>query len=85
LVWFDTAWSPPDGIYEEMYAAGIQVEAAYCEQGVGYMGWWKDGEECVVDMPVENDFNEDSMDFYHEIDKFFEDAGIAHAPEGLGG
>lgn len=85
LVWFDTAWSPPDGIYEAMHKAGIQVEAAYCEQGMGYMGWWKDGKECVSDMPVENEFNEDSMDFYHEIDKFFEDAGIAHAPEGLGG
>ena len=85
VVWFDTAWSPPDGIYEAMHKHGIEVEAAYCEQGMGYMGWWKNGEECVVDMPVENDFNEDSMDFYHEIDKFFEDAGIAHAPEGLGG
>lgn len=85
IVWFDTAWSPPDGIFEAMYAAGILVEAAYCEQGIGYMGWWKNGEERVVDMPNEGDFNEDSWDFYHEIDKFFEDAGISHAPEGLGG
>lgn len=81
-VWFDTAWSPPDGIYEAMHKAGISVEAAYCEGGMGYMGWWKDGEECVVDMP-NGSFDEDS--FHYEIDKFFEDAGISHAPEGLGG
>jgi len=88
-VWFDTAWSPPDGIYEAMHKAGISVEAAYCEQGVGFMGWWKDGQECTTDMPapdyMEDEDEDSTLSYYEAIDEFFEDAGIAHAPEGLGG
>jgi len=35
---FDSAWSPPMGIYEEMTRQGYTVEATYYEPGMGYVG-----------------------------------------------
>jgi len=87
IVYFDTAWSPPDGIFKAMEDADIEVEAAYCEQGVGFMGYRKDGEDYVCDMPEydSDDDGECSPAYYEAIDKVWEDAGITHAPNGMGG
>lgn len=87
VVYFDTAWSPPDGIFRAMEDAGIKVEAAYIESGAGFMGYRKDGEDYVCDMP-EYDEDEDgstSQAYYEAIDKIWEDAGITHSPSNLGG
>lgn len=35
---FDSAWSPPMGIYEEMVEQGYTVEATYYESGMAYVG-----------------------------------------------
>lgn len=35
---FDSAWSPPMGIYEAMVEQGYTVEATYYEPGMGYVG-----------------------------------------------
>lgn len=35
---FDSAWSPPMGIYEEMVEQGYTVEATYYEPGMAYVG-----------------------------------------------
>lgn len=40
---FDSAWSPPTGIYEAMVEEGYSVEAYYYESGMGYCGVWQDG------------------------------------------
>jgi len=82
-VYFDTAWSPPEGIYKAMEDAGIKVEATYCEQGIGYMGYRKDGEDYCCDMPEYD--GEDSPEYHQAIDKVWDDAGITHAPHHLGG
>lgn len=37
---FDSAWSPPTGIYEELDLEGLRVEACYYEGGMGYCGMW---------------------------------------------
>jgi hypothetical protein len=37
---FDSAWSPPCGIYEELDLEGLHIEACYYEGGMGYCGMW---------------------------------------------
>ena len=44
---FDSAWSPPMGIYEELVEQGFSVRAYYYEPGMGYVGKYEDGvDEC---------------------------------------
>jgi hypothetical protein len=40
---FDSAWSPPIGVYEVLVEQGFEVEATYYESGMGYCGVWQDG------------------------------------------
>ena len=87
IVYFDTAWAPPEGIYKAMEGAGIEVEATYQEQGVGYMGYRKDGEDFCCDMPEYEEDEDGGLTeaYYEAIDKVWEDAGITHAPSHMGG
>jgi hypothetical protein len=44
---FDSAWSPPIGVYEALVEDGFEVRAYYYEPGMGYVGKWEDGiDEC---------------------------------------
>ena len=40
---FDSAWSPPIGIYEELVEQGFSVRADYYEPGMAFAGIWEDG------------------------------------------
>lgn len=40
---FDSAWSPPQGVYEELVEQGYQVRAYYYESGMAFCGIWEDG------------------------------------------
>jgi hypothetical protein len=40
---FDSAWSPPMGIAEELVSRGLQVTLYYYEPGMGYVGKYEDG------------------------------------------
>lgn len=42
---FDTAWSPPLGIYEAMKEQGWLVLASYYEPGMCFVGRWDDGDD----------------------------------------
>ena len=42
---FDSAWSPPIGIYEAMVEQGFSVRAYYYEPGMAFAGVWEDGED----------------------------------------
>ena len=45
---FDSAWSPPIGVYEELVEQGFSVTAYYYEPGMGYVGKYEDGyDECL--------------------------------------
>ena len=90
-IYFDTAWCPPEGIYHALEAMGFKVEATYIEQGIGFIGHYRDGVDFCTDMdqlhPV-TDNEEDEDEFFHlceNIDKFFEDAGFTHSPPNFGG
>ena len=90
-IYFDTAWSPPEGIYHALEAMGFKVEATYIEQGMGFIGHYRDGADFCTDIdqlhPV-TDNEEDEDEFFHlcrNIDKFFEAAGFTHSPPNFGG
>lgn len=40
---FESAWSPPVGIYAELHRQGFLVEAKYAEPGAGFIGHWANG------------------------------------------
>lgn len=39
---FDSAWSPPTGVYEALVEQGFEVRAYYYEPGMAYAGIWED-------------------------------------------
>ena len=54
FVYFDTAWSPPIGIYQKLVEQGYEVDANYVGEGCEYAGIFnnEDGDLCVgVDYP----------------------------------
>ena len=82
-IWFDTAWAPPMPIYEELEAQGFEVEATYCEGGMGYAGWYASGEDNHYDISFWEDTDE-----CHDIEKmeaFFQAEGLTHSPAHTGG
>ena len=46
---FDSAWSPPVGLYEELDRLGFMVDASYFEPGIGYCGIWHDGDDLYTE------------------------------------
>lgn len=51
---FSTAWCPPIGLYEALVCLGYVVDAMFFEPGVGFCGYYRDGE--VVNITL-NDFD----------------------------
>lgn len=43
--WFDSPWGPPIALYEEMQSQGFDVEAYYHEEGMAYVGAFKNGND----------------------------------------
>jgi hypothetical protein len=43
--YFDSAWSPPIGFYNNLYELGYEVEATYNECGCDFIGWYHDGDD----------------------------------------
>ncbi len=46
---FDSAWSPPMGIYEALVEDGFEVVAYYYEPGMGYVGKYDNGVDDCYD------------------------------------
>ncbi len=42
---FDSAWSPPIGVYEALVEQGFEVEATYYEPGMAFVGRWFNGDD----------------------------------------
>jgi hypothetical protein len=90
-LYFDTAWAPPIGIYQKLMGMGVSVEATYCEQGMGFAGYWIDGKDSEHKITfLDNEHDEDAED---KEESFPEDAmfswfakqGLSHTPSHLGG
>jgi hypothetical protein len=64
---FDSAWSPPIGLYEKLDELGYKVHASYFEGGMCFCGIWVDGYDNYIEyktkdeipVGVWNDFNLD--------------------------
>jgi hypothetical protein len=48
---FDSAWSPPIGLYEKLVELGYNVKASYWEPGMAFCGIWDNGVDNYVDYP----------------------------------
>jgi len=47
---FESAWSPPLGVYEALVEQGFEVVAYYYEPGMGFAGRWDNGvDDCYTD------------------------------------
>ena len=89
-VHFDTAWSPPMGIYHALEDMGFDVEATYIEQGMGYIGYYSNGIDKCEEMKQfyaksGEESNEDDYFPTDAIVDFFEKSGFNHSPSNWGG
>ena len=91
-IYFDTAWSPPMGIYPILEEIGFKIEATYIEQGNGYIGFYKDGVDHCEKMEqffkeTAKNEDEDDEEFFpvEAIDDFFVKHGFDHTPSNWGG
>jgi hypothetical protein len=88
-IFFDTAWAPPMQIYYALENMGFAVEATYVEQGMGYIGYYANGEDHCEQMNQFYAGDEEAEDEFpvvcEKIDKYFESAGFDHSPSNFGG
>jgi hypothetical protein len=89
-IYFDTAWSPPMGIYSALENMGFDVQATYVESGVGFIGYYSNGVDVCHDMDALRPDVEDEDDDYFgiladNIDGYFAKNGFDHSPCGYGG
>jgi hypothetical protein len=89
-IYFDTAWSPPLGIYSALENMGFDVQATYVESGVGFIGYYSDGVDTCHDMEaLRPDVDDEDDDYFgilaDNIDGYFAKNGFDHSPCGYGG
>ena len=75
--WFDSAWSPPTGAYEQFCKNNddVYVCASYFEPGMGFIGVWDNediGDVCYDDVPalIESKAAEDNVQLAELFDEF---------------
>jgi len=56
---FDSAWSPPFGVYEELAERGFEVEAYFVEYGMMFAGEWY----CDADGLRDDDYSDDISEY----------------------
>ena len=67
---FDSAWSPPCGVYEELVEQGYEVVGYYYESGMGFVGKWHNGNDLCYDY---SGLNSETVRGYigDELDDYF--------------
>jgi hypothetical protein len=70
--YFDSAWSPPIGAYEQLAADfdSCIIEASYFEPGMDFAGFWssENGEEHLDNLHDEWEKGDDASDLYKQLD-----------------
>jgi hypothetical protein len=69
---FDSAWSPPVGLYEKLVELGFKVEATYFEPGMAFCGVFQDGEDDYIEYQSKDMIPKRIWDDYN-LSEFFED------------
>lgn len=52
---FDSAWSPPIGLYDKLVELGYRVHASYFEPGMTFCGIYNDGADNCIDYRGDKD------------------------------
>lgn len=73
---FDSAWSPPIGLYEKLIELGFKVEATYFEPGMAYCGLFQDGEDDYTEYTHKDMIPKRIWDEYN-LHEFFEDEPVS--------
>ena len=68
---FDSAWSPPLGVYEALIEQGFAVRGYYYEGGMCFAGIWEDGIDDFYDMSDCRDSTEVADTLPTELDEMF--------------
>ena len=68
---FDTAWSPPIGLYERLHTLNYEVKAYYFEPGMVFCGTWVNGNDLHWDGDV--DSWPDMIKEMWDMDAYFQD------------
>lgn len=66
---FDSAWSPPLRVYEELVEQGYSVRAYYYESGMGFAGIWDNGDDDCYSDWGDSQGARDTLP--EELDEFF--------------
>ena len=70
--WFDSAWAPPIGAYEQLAADfdSCVIEASYFEPGMDFAGFWssENGEEHLDNLHDEWEKGDEASDLYKQLD-----------------
>ena len=72
--WFDSAWAPPIGAYEQLADDfdSCVIECSYHEPGMDFAGFWssEDGDEYVEDLTEQCELPEDQRsDLFNRLDE----------------
>jgi hypothetical protein len=70
---FDSAWSPPIGLYKELVLRGFRVVASYFEPGMAYCGVWIDGDDLYTEYGDDKGLIPVQVWEDYNLDEFFED------------
>ena len=74
--WFDSAWAPPIGAYEQLAADfdSCVIEASYFEPGMDFAGFWSSeaGEEHLDNLHDEWEKGDDACDLYKQLDEEYD-------------
>lgn len=73
---FDSAWSPPIGLYEKLVELGYNVKATYWEPGMAYCGIWDNGYDNYIEYGQSGNPDEDipvALWNEYNMDEFFEE------------
>lgn len=73
---FDSAWSPPIGLYKELVLRGFRVIASYFEPGMGYCGVWTDGDDLYTEYGDDKGLIPVQVWEDYNLGEFFEDDEI---------
>ena len=75
---FETAWSPPAGLYEALDKLDMTVEAYYWEPGCAFCGQWSNPVEGIIDEVIDIDKPENipyTIQQVFNTEEFYQDTG----------
>ena len=72
---FDSARSPPIGLYEKLDELGFLVSATYFEPAMGFCGKWYDGNDEYYEGSNLEDFPQDLIEEY-DMEEFYEEEEV---------